>query len=81
MAHREKEIRRQKGFCEEGMARAGEGTAGGLMRQAGMSCRRKRQAECVLDSEEDSRINYPISHCDSITSSSVLLSSFFFPFS
>lgn len=51
------------------------------MRQVGMSCRRKRQAECVLDSEEDSRRNYPISHRDSITSSSVLLSSFFFPFS
>lgn len=50
------------------------------MRQAGMSCRRKRQAECVPDSEEDSRRDYPISHPDSITSSSVLLSRLFFPF-
>lgn len=74
-----KRDQKTEGFCEEGMARAAEGTAVGLMRQAGMSCRRKRPTECVLDSEEDSRINYPISHRDSIASSSVLLSSFFFP--
>lgn len=76
-----KRDQKTEGFCEDGKARAGEGTAGGLMRQAGMSCRRKRQAQCVPDSEEDSRRNYPIRHRDSITSSSVLLSSFFFPFS
>lgn len=76
-----KRDQKTEGFWEEGMPRVGEGTARGLMRQAVMSCRRKRQAECVLDSEEDSRRNYSIRHRDSITSSSVLLSSFFFPFS